>query len=97
MQFLTNLTNPMCTTNLRLNNWSLFNSIASQCIELISVRPLAAILIARLYRCSAEDQRVLSRTMPHLIAIAKQSLAPSLVDPLDVYPDDGNVLSITTM
>ncbi|CAF1348950.1 unnamed protein product [Rotaria magnacalcarata] len=97
MQFLTNLTNPMCTTNLGLNTWSLFHSIATQSIELISVRPLAAILIARLYRCSDEDQRVLSRTIPNLIAIAEQSLAPSLVDPPNVYLDDGNVLSITTI
>ncbi|CAF3731852.1 unnamed protein product [Rotaria socialis] len=97
MQFLTNLTNPTCTTNLGLNTWSLFHSIASQSIELISVRPLAAILIARLYRCSAEDQRVLSRAIPNLIAVAEQSLAPSLVDPPTVHPDDGNVLSITTV
>ncbi|CAF3546877.1 unnamed protein product [Rotaria socialis] len=97
MQFLTNLTNPMCTTNLGLNTWSSFNSIASESIELIYARPLAAILIARLYRCSAEDQRVLSRAIPNLIAIAEQSSAPSLVDPLDVYPNDGNVLSITTI
>ncbi|CAF4532819.1 unnamed protein product, partial [Rotaria magnacalcarata] len=50
-----------------------------------------------LYRCSDEDQRVLSRTIPNLIAIAEQSLAPSLVDPPNVYLDDGNVLSITTI
>ncbi|CAF1976453.1 unnamed protein product [Rotaria magnacalcarata] len=97
MLFLTNLTNPMCTTNLGLNNWNLFTLIASQSIELISVRPLAAILIARLYRCSIEDQRVLSRALPILIALIEKSLAPSLIDPPDVYPDDGNVLSITTV
>ncbi|CAF5011683.1 unnamed protein product, partial [Rotaria magnacalcarata] len=49
------------------------------------------------YRCSDEDQRVLSRAIPNLIAIAEQSLAPSLVDPPNVYLDDGNVLSITTV
>ncbi|CAF4632981.1 unnamed protein product [Rotaria sp. Silwood2] len=97
MLFLTNMTNPMCTTNLGLNNWNLFTIIASQSIEPISVRPLAAILIARLYRCSVEDQRFLSRALPILITLAEQSLAPSLVDPPGAYPDDGNVLSITTV
>ncbi|CAF4763631.1 unnamed protein product, partial [Rotaria sp. Silwood1] len=97
MFFLTNMTNPMCTINLGLNNWNLFTLIASQSIELISVRPLAAILIARLYRCSIEDQRVLSRALPILIALAERSLTSSLVDPPSVYPDDGNVLSITTI
>ncbi|CAF4276771.1 unnamed protein product, partial [Rotaria sordida] len=97
MLFLTNLTNSMCTTNLGLNNWNLFTIIASQSIELISIRPLAAVLIARLYRCSVEDQRVLSVALPILIALAEQSLTPKLVDPPSVYPDDGNVLSITTI
>lgn len=97
MLFLTNLTNPMCTINLGLNSWSLLTLITSQSIEYISIRPLAAILIARLYRCSLDDQRVLSRTLPVLIALAEKSLAPSLVDPPSAYPDDGNVLSITTI
>ncbi|CAF3723365.1 unnamed protein product [Rotaria socialis] len=97
MLFLTNLTNPLCTTNLGLNDWDLFALIASESIELISARPLAAILIARLYRCSIEDQRILSRALPILIALIEKSLAPSLIDPPDVYPDDGNVLSITTV
>ncbi|CAF1643638.1 unnamed protein product [Rotaria sp. Silwood1] len=100
MLFLTNLTNPIPSENThqaRLNNWNLFTIILSQSIELISVRPLAVILIARLYRCSIEDQRVLSRTLPILIALAEQSLIPSLVDPPSIYPNDGNVLSMTTI
>ncbi|CAF3012056.1 unnamed protein product [Rotaria sp. Silwood2] len=97
MLFLTNLTNPICTINLGLNSWDLFTLIASQSIELITVRPLAAILVARLYRCSTEDQRVLARVLPILIALAEKSLAPNLVDPPGAYPDDGNVLSIITV
>ncbi|CAF1374815.1 unnamed protein product [Rotaria sordida] len=54
--FQTNLTNALCTTNLGLNNWDLFILIANQAIEMITTRPLPAILIARLYRCSSEDQ-----------------------------------------
>ncbi|CAF3625481.1 unnamed protein product [Rotaria sp. Silwood1] len=97
MLFLTNMTNPLCTTNLRLNSWRLFSLIASQGIELITTRPIAAILIARIYRCSAEDQRVLSHALPILIALVEQSLSPQFVDPPDRYPADGMVLSIVTV
>ncbi|CAF4040550.1 unnamed protein product [Adineta steineri] len=95
--FLTNMTNPLCTTNLGLNSWMLFSLIASQGIEVITTRPIAAILIARVYRCSAEDQRVLSHALPILIAVAEQSLSPALIDPPAMYPADGMVVSIVTV
>ncbi|CAF4887799.1 unnamed protein product, partial [Rotaria sp. Silwood2] len=97
MLFLTNLTNPMCTINLGLNSWDLFTLIASQSIELITVRSLAAILVARLYRCSTEDQRVLARVLPILIVLVEKSSAPGLVDPPGAYPYHENVLSIITV
>ncbi|CAF0744117.1 unnamed protein product [Adineta steineri] len=95
--FLTNMTNPLCTTNLGLNSWMLFSLIASQGIELITARPIAAILIARVYRCSAEDQRVLSHALPILIAVAEQSLSPPLIDPPNMDSADGMVVSIVTV
>ena len=95
--FLTNMTNPLCTTNLGLNSWMLFFHIVNQGIELITTRPIAAILIARLYRCSTEDQRVLSHALPILIAVAEQTLSPQLVDPPAMYPADGMVVSILTV
>ncbi|CAF4093486.1 unnamed protein product, partial [Rotaria magnacalcarata] len=97
MLFLTNMTNPLCTTNLGLNSWMLFSLIASQGIELITTRPLAAILIARVYRCSTEDQRVLSHALPILIAMAQQSFFPQLIDPPYRYPADGMAISIVTV
>ncbi|CAF0979076.1 unnamed protein product [Adineta steineri] len=95
--FLTNMTNPLCTTNLGLNSWMLFSLIASQGIEVITTRPIAAILIARVYRCSAEDQRVLSHALPILIAVAEQSLSPALIDPPNMDSADGMVVSIVTV
>ncbi|CAF4847571.1 unnamed protein product, partial [Rotaria sp. Silwood2] len=86
-----------CTINLGLNSWDLFTLIASQSIELITVRSLAAILVARLYRCSTEDQRVLARVLPILIVLVEKSSAPGLVDPPGAYPYHENVLSIITV
>ncbi|CAF0992879.1 unnamed protein product [Didymodactylos carnosus] len=97
MLFLTNTTNALCTTNLGLNSWDLFTLIGNQGIENIIVRPITAILIARIYRCSAEDQRVLSRALPIIIALVEQSSSTHLIDPPEDYPNDGSVLSITTI
>ncbi|CAF1484157.1 unnamed protein product [Rotaria sordida] len=93
--FQTNLTNALCTTNLGLNNWDLFILIANQAIEMITARPLTAILIARLYRCSSEDQQVLSQSLPIMINVAQQSTAKRFIDPPQQYPNDGSVLSLT--
>jgi hypothetical protein len=97
MLFLMNQTNPLCTTNLGLNNWNLFLLIANQGIENVVVRPLTIILIARIYRCSIEDQRVLSRSIPLMIILAQQATSSHFVDPPGDYPNDGSVLSITTI
>ncbi|CAF1254893.1 unnamed protein product [Adineta steineri] len=93
--FETKLINPLCTTNLGLDSWDLFTLIGHQGIEMMNVRPLTAILIARLYRCSVDDQRVLARALPFMISIAQQSMAKSLIDPPQQYPNDGNILSLT--
>jgi hypothetical protein len=95
--FLTNTTNPQCTNNLGLNNWHLFAQIVNEGIEDVTFRPVSAILIARIYRCSSEDQRVLSRAIPLMLFIVQQSSSKHLIDPPETYPDDGNVLSITTV
>lgn len=97
MLFLTNKTNPLCTSKLGLNGWQLFIQIGSQGIEEITVRPLTIILIARVYRCSSEDQRVLSRAIPVMISLVQQDSPGHLVDPPTAYPNDGAVLSITTI
>jgi hypothetical protein len=97
MLFLTNKTNPKCTSDIGLNNWQLFALIANQGIETIEARPVTAILIARIYRCSSEDQRVLSRAIPVMVYLVEQSVSKQLIDPPDRYPDDGGVLSITTI
>ncbi|CAF4874639.1 unnamed protein product [Rotaria sp. Silwood1] len=93
--FETNMTNPLCTTKLGLNSWDLFILIGNQGIEMITVRPLTVILIARLYRCSSEDQRVLSRSLPIMISVAQQAISKHFIDPPQQYPNDGNVLSLT--
>jgi hypothetical protein len=80
-----------------LDNWLLFIQIGSQGIEEITVRPLTMILIARLYRCSSEDQRVLSRAIPLMISLVQKYSFGQLIDPPNVYPDDGSVLSIVTI
>ena len=95
--FFSNMTNPLCTTNLGLKNWVLFSLIVNQGIEPITTRPIAAILIARIYRCSAEDQRVLSQALPILLRSVEQSLSSQLIDPPDKYQDDGSVLDIVTI
>jgi hypothetical protein len=97
MLFLTNKTNPLCTNNLGLNSWQLFTQIGNEGIENIAVRPLTVILIARLYRCSPEDQQVLSRAIPIMISLIQARSSGHLIDPPDAYPDDGAVLSITTI
>ena len=97
MLFLTNKTNPQCTNNLGLNSWQLFALITNEGIENVLVRPLTTILIARIYRCSPEDQRVLSRAIPVMLALAQQSTSKHLIDPPERYPDDGSVLSIITV
>ena len=97
MLFLTNKTNPQCAQNMGLNSWYLFILIANEGIENIVVRPLAMILIARIYRCSPEDQRVLSRAIPIMLSLAQQSSSRHLIDPPDNYPNDGSVLGITTI
>jgi hypothetical protein len=55
------------------------------------------ILIARLYRCSSEDQRVLSQAIPFMINLVQQSAPGNLIDPPENCPNDGRVLSITTI
>ncbi|CAF1465686.1 unnamed protein product [Adineta ricciae] len=95
MLFETNMTNVQCTTQLGLNDWNLFMLIANQAIEVINYRPLAAILIARIYRCSNEDQQILSRSLPFMVNIAQQSISKRFIDPPYLYPNDGNVLSLT--
>jgi hypothetical protein len=97
MLFITNMTNPRCTTDLGLNSWMLFSNIAGQVISLISTRPIAVILIARLYRCSTEDQRVLSRTLPSLVASLQQTSSASLIDPPEEYPYDGRTSLLLTI
>ena len=97
MLFRMNQTNPTCTNNLGLNSWSLFTQIGNLAIETVTVRPLTAILIARIYRCSPQDQRDLSGTIPLLISIIDEDAPGHLIDPPDAYPDDGAVLSITTI
>lgn len=97
MLFLTNMTNPLCTHSLGLTSWEMFAMIANQIIEKIVARPLAAILLARLYRCSNEDQRVLSRLLPNLIGLTQVDSSNQLIDPYESYPNDGDVLSITTI
>jgi hypothetical protein len=92
--FLTNNTNPACTRDLGLDDWLLFMQIGSTGIEELSVRPLTVILIARIYRCSLDDQKILSRTIPILISLVDKS---SPIDPPDAFPNDGAVLSITTI
>ena len=92
--FLSNNTNPACTRNLGLNDWLLFMQIGTQGIEEVTVRTVTVILIARIYRCSSDDQRVLSRAIPILISLVDQSLP---IDPPDAFPNDGSVLSITTI
>jgi hypothetical protein len=97
MLFLTNKTNPACTNNLGLNNWLLFMQIGSTGIEEVTARPLTVILIARIYRCSSDDQRILSRAIPLIISLV-QALSPGhLIDPPNAFPSDGAVLSITTI
>jgi hypothetical protein len=97
MLFLTNKTNPLCTNNLGLNSWTLFTQIANQGIEDVLIRPLTVILIARLYRCSSEDQRILSRAIPLMISLAQRNSPGHLIDPRDIYPNDGSVLGIITI
>ncbi|UJR35482.1 hypothetical protein I4U23_028237 [Adineta vaga] len=97
MLFLTNKVNPLCTYKVGLTDWLLFIQIANQGIETVSARPITAILIARIYRCSIEDQRVLSKALPIMIHLIEQYGPGTLVDPPDAYPGDGSVLSITTI
>lgn len=97
MLFLTNKTDPTCTNNLGLNSWSLFIQIGNTGIEDVAVRPLTVILIARIYRCSSEDQRVLSRAIPLMISFIEKLLPGGLIDPPTDYPNDGGVLGITTI
>ena len=97
MLFLTNMTNLLCTNNLGLNNWYQFSQIANYEIETIQSRPITAIFIARIYRCSIEDQRVLSRALPILIDLIQPSSSTELIDSPEMYPNDGYVLLITTL
>ena len=95
MLFETKLINPLCTTNLGLDSWDLFIFIGHIGIEMMNVRPVTAILIARLYRCSVDDQRVLARALPFMISMAQQATAKRFIDPPQQYPNDGNILSLT--
>ncbi|CAF1217893.1 unnamed protein product [Adineta steineri] len=97
MLFLTNKTNPLCTYNNGLKDWQLFIQIASEGIKNVAVRPVAIILIARLYRCSLDDQQILSRAIPIMIFLVQQASSGHLIDPPDNYQNDGSVLSITTI
>lgn len=97
MLFLTNQTNPACTLNLGLNTWSLLVQITNLAIETVTVRPLAIILIVRIYRCSPQDQHDLSAAIPVILSLIAEESPGHLIDPPDAYPDDGAVLSITTI
>ncbi|CAF1602493.1 unnamed protein product [Adineta ricciae] len=97
MLFLTNKTNPLCTHQVGLTDWPLFILIANQGIETVSARPITAILIARIYRCSVEDQRVLSKALPIMINLVNEYGPGTLIDPPEAYPADGSVLSIVTI
>jgi hypothetical protein len=53
------------------------------------------ILIARIYDCSREEQRVLSQVLLVIIAGPLQSTAENFIDPPDAFSSDGELLSAT--